>query len=130
MKEGREFQESLLRAARESLEAARVMMQNRWYGFAASRAYYTMFYLAEAFLVREGLSLSKHSAVEAAFGKHFAKTERVPQHFHRYLIQAMRLRHAGDYLTEPVTQEMAEEQLQRADEFLRFAWEALGGIDI
>jgi len=36
MKEGRELQETLVQAARESLEAARVMAQNRWYGFAAS----------------------------------------------------------------------------------------------
>jgi uncharacterized protein (UPF0332 family) len=34
-----------------------------------------MFYVAQAFLAGEGLSFSKHSAVIAAFGQHFAKTE-------------------------------------------------------
>jgi uncharacterized protein (UPF0332 family) len=89
-----------------------------------------MFYLAEAFLVGEGLSFSKHTAVQAAFGKHFAKTGKVPQQFHRYLIQAMSLRHAGDYITEPVTKEMAEEQIQRAEEFLTFALQSLGTTEI
>ena len=36
--------------------------------FAASRAYYAMFYAAEALLQSRGLAFSKHSAVHAAFG--------------------------------------------------------------
>jgi uncharacterized protein (UPF0332 family) len=37
-----------------------------------------MFYIAEAFLEGKGLSFSKHSAVIAAFGREFAKTQLVP----------------------------------------------------
>jgi len=36
-----------------------------------------MFYLAEAFLISEGLSFSKHSAVISKFGQTFVKTNRL-----------------------------------------------------
>lgn len=56
-------QQDLLRKATSSLEAARVLLKNSFPEFAASRAYYAMFYIAEVFLGGEGLSFSKHSAV-------------------------------------------------------------------
>lgn len=78
--------------ARESLAAARLLLQEGFPGFAASRAYYTMFYMAEALLLGNGLAFSKHTAVHAAFGREFARTGRVPAHLHRYLIDAMEVR--------------------------------------
>jgi uncharacterized protein (UPF0332 family) len=54
-------QADLLVKAQQSLEAARVMEERGYYDFAASRAYYTMFYLAEALLLGLGLTFSKHS---------------------------------------------------------------------
>ena len=57
-------QAALLKKARDSLRAARVLAdQEHLYDFAVSRAYYTIFYAAEAFLLGEGLAFSKHSAV-------------------------------------------------------------------
>ena len=52
-------QTALLRKAQASLDAARALHSLRFYDFAASRAYYTMFYIAEAMLLEEGLSFSK-----------------------------------------------------------------------
>jgi len=60
-------QADLLRKSRQSLEAAKLMEQQHYNDFAASRAYYAMFYVAEALLLEYGLSFSKHSAVIAAF---------------------------------------------------------------
>ncbi len=90
-------QAALLQKAQASLEAARLLTGQGFYDFAAARAYYTMFYVAEAFLLGEGLAFSKHSAVIAAFGQHFSKTGRVPQEFHRYLIEGESSRNVGDY---------------------------------
>ena len=56
-----------------------------------------MFYVAEAILLGEGLTFSKHSAVIAAFGEHFVKPGRIPPEFHRYLIEGEDNRHLGDY---------------------------------
>jgi uncharacterized protein (UPF0332 family) len=78
----------LLRKARSSLEAARLLLEGGYPDFAASRAYYPMFHVAEAFLDGEGLAYSKHSAVIASSGQHFARAGRVPVDFHRFLLEA------------------------------------------
>ncbi|WP_424095169.1 HEPN domain-containing protein [Moorena producens] len=78
----------LLLKARQSLGAARVLLDNGYPDYAASRAYYTMFYIAEAFLAGEGMSFSSHAAVISAFGRDFARTGRVPVEFHRFMIDA------------------------------------------
>jgi uncharacterized protein (UPF0332 family) len=56
-----------------------------------------MFYIAEAFLVGENLSFSKHSAVISKFGELFARTGKIDPKFHRYLIDAEQIRLKGDY---------------------------------
>jgi len=90
-----EDQEELLEEARESIAASSLLLAGGFPGYAASRAYYAMFYIAEAFLEELGMSFSKHSAVIAAFGQHFAQTGRVPVEFHRFLLEAFDLRHNG-----------------------------------
>lgn len=71
----------LLRMAAASAHAAQILFDNGYPGFCASRSYYAMFYVAEAFLEGDGLSFSKHSAVIAAFGQHFAHRQRCQQNF-------------------------------------------------
>lgn len=44
------------------------MAKNGLYDFAVSRAYYAMFYIAEAFLLGQDLSFSSHAGVISAFG--------------------------------------------------------------
>lgn len=56
-----EDQEELLLKAQQSLVAAKLLLGNGFNDFAASRAYYTMFYAAEALLEGEGLSFSSHN---------------------------------------------------------------------
>jgi uncharacterized protein (UPF0332 family) len=90
-------QEDLLGKAEDSIGAAKLMRENGYYDFAVSRAYYAMFYLAEAFLLGAGLAFSKHSAVHAAFGEHFVRTGIVPPALHRALIHGMEVRLTGDY---------------------------------
>ena len=80
-------QAALLRTAQQSLRAAQLLAGENFPDFAVSRAYYAMFYIAEAILLADSLSFSKHSAVIAGFGQHFVETGRVPTDFHRYLIE-------------------------------------------
>ena len=72
-----EAQAALLKKAEASLKAASLLQTGEFYDFAASRAYYSMFHVAEALLLDEGLTYSKHSAVIAAFGERLVKTGRV-----------------------------------------------------
>jgi uncharacterized protein (UPF0332 family) len=88
-------QADLLRQAHDSLAAEKILDAQGYHGFAASRPYYTMFYITEAFLLGQGLASSWYSAVHAAFGEYFVKTGVVPPEFHRYLIRGMGVRHAS-----------------------------------
>jgi len=121
-------QSALIRKAQESLNAARVLLEREYYGFAVSRAYYSMFYIAQTFLLGEGLSFSKHSAVISAFGQRFVKTGQVPQEFHRYLIEGEDSRNVGDYdiVVPGFSKEEAEDQIEHGQKFLELAKRLIG----
>lgn len=119
-----EDQLELLQKAHQSLSAAKLLLIGSYPESAASRAYYTMFYIAEAFLEGEGMSFSRHSAVISAFGQYFARTNRVPIEFHRFLVEAQALRNAGDY----GQLNQATEQLSRAEQFLELAVNLIGPL--
>jgi uncharacterized protein (UPF0332 family) len=122
-------QKDLLLKARESLDAAKVLKNGGYAGFAASRAYYAMFYVVEALLIGKDLAFSKHSAVHAAFGQHFCKTGLVGQEFFRHLEEGMMIRHSGDYgKGHPVTTEKMNEQIAHAEEFLALAERLVGPL--
>jgi len=115
-------QQERLQKAQKSLAAAKLLLANGYPEYAISRAYYTMFYIAEAFLEGENLSFSKHSAVIAAFGREFAKPQRISSEFHRFLIEAQALRTTSDYgQLNAVTMDQATEQIDRAEQFLAMA---------
>lgn len=121
-------QAALIKKAEKSLHAARLLAKDTLYDFAASRAYYAMFYVAQAFLLNENLAYSKHSAVISAFGQRLAKTGRVPAVFHRYLIEAQESRNIGDYDTGPgLGRDEAMEQIVRAKEFIDLAKRSFPG---
>ncbi|MGJ3250528.1 MAG: HEPN domain-containing protein [Elainellaceae cyanobacterium] len=94
-------QQLLVAKAQNSLDAANQLVQQGFYDIAVSRAYYSMFYIAEALLDREGLSFSSHAGVISAFGRSLARPGKVPVEFHRYLIDAQRLRTRADYDLKP-----------------------------
>jgi uncharacterized protein (UPF0332 family) len=120
---------ALLDKGRRSLGVARQLLDGGHSDFASSRAYYAMFYAAEALLLEKGLAFSKHSALISAFGRHFAKTGAVPAELHRYLLDAEDLRIIGDYDTEfGASAEQVRRTLERAEEFLRIAGEILDSV--
>jgi len=119
----------LLLQARDSISAAKLLLDNGYPNYAASRSYYAMFYIAEAFLEGDGLAFSKHSAVIAAFGKEFAHTGRVPVEYHRYLVDAEDLRHVADYGSrKSVEPERVTVQIEQTERFLAVAEELIGPI--
>ena len=122
-------QRELVLKAQQSLEAAKLLLSKDFTDYSISRAYYSMFYVAQAFLAGEGLAFSKHSAVISAFGREFAKPQRVPVKFHRYLIEAQSLRTTGDYgQLNALTAEQAIEQITHAESFLILASQNFGEI--
>ena len=119
--------ELYLDRARQDLQAAKSNLQQGFYAVAVTRAYYAMFYAAEALLMGKGLAFSRHSAVIAAFGEHFAKTKRLAPEFHRYLIEAHDSRNVGDYDIGPsLNANEAAEVIARAERFLVSGRDLLG----
>ena len=119
-------QQGLLTKARRSLAAARRLAADGDLDFAVSRAYYAMFYTAQAFLLGRGLRFSKHSAVIAAFGREFAKDDESLREFHHGIVEAQDARNAGDYQIELIlAEEDVQAHLDRTDRFIRLAEQTL-----
>ncbi len=122
-------QEAMLRKAHQSLMASRVLLKTGLYDFAISRAYYTMFYVSQAFLSGQGLKFSKHGSLLAAFGQHLVKTGIAPAHLHRYLIAAYNARVKGDYdVGGDFKLKDAEDWIAHAEEFIELAEQKLGAL--
>lgn len=122
-----ERQQALINRADEAFEAAKALYEQEFYNDAASRAYYCMFHVAQAFLDAEGLSFSSHKAIIAAFGRYVVYQGRVPTDFHKDLIKAQDARHIGDYaVTEGLRAEDVARHLERAQVFLEHARKVLG----
>lgn len=128
MSGGQDQLEGLLFKAGRSFEAAASLLAEGHPDFAASRAYYGCFYIAEALLLSEGESYSRHSQVVAQFGRSFAKTSEMDPRYHRLLIESFELRQTADYSasTEAVSEEDAEHTLREGRIFLDAARDYLG----
>jgi len=63
---------ALIEKAKRSQKAASNLFKDGDSDFAASRAYYSLFYTASALSLSRELSFSSHSGVIANFGKEFA----------------------------------------------------------
>jgi uncharacterized protein (UPF0332 family) len=80
-------------------------------------------------LIEKAKSFSKHSAVIAAFGKHFVKTGLLPSALHDYLSSAFEDRQTGDYeAVIAFSKEQAETHIRNAEEFLTQTIEYLKGL--
>ena len=66
--------QSLIEKARRYLRSTELLIQDGDYDSAVSRAYYAMFYAAEAALLKKEMTFSSHKAVISAFGQYFVKT--------------------------------------------------------
>ncbi len=110
---------ALAEKARRGIRSAHILVRDGDYDTAVSRAYYAMFYLAEALLLSKNLAYSKHSAVVAAFGREFAKPGLLPVDFHTHLREAAEARNICDYqAVSHVTEEAALQHISRAEDFL------------
>jgi uncharacterized protein (UPF0332 family) len=112
---------ALIKKAERSIASAKLQAANGYFDFAAARAYYAMFYAAEALPHSRGLQFSSHGAVHAAFGKEFIKSGQLDAKFHRALLEAFRQRQEADYNTEPISLQAAEEIIRDAEAFFAAA---------
>jgi len=107
-----------LARARQAVDTGRLVMAHDDYIAAVNRAYYAIFYAANALLATKGLERSKHSGVIAAFRQHFVKTGLMEPEFSTFYGEAMEERHAGDYELNPLDYDTAVRNLEHAERFV------------
>ena len=123
----KESSQQLMLNAEETLHAAEVLFKEEFLRDAVNRAYYSVFYIAEALLNEKDLRYSKHGTVHGAFAQHFVRTKIFDDKYHKLLTGAFRRRMLGDY--DEVTKFKAEEVseiLNQARDFLAVAKKYLG----
>ncbi len=119
MTEKRELKRQLkaiIQKAHRALASAKTHLEQKDCDFASSKAYYAVFYMMEAVLITKGLSFSKHSAVIAAFNRHFVKQGIFPKQFSKNTKKLMKDREIGDYSYElTISKEEAEKDIACAE---------------
>ena len=106
-----------------ALQMLVVATRNLGDGFFASavnRAYYAIFYAANALLSTQGLARSKHTGVVSAFREHFVKPGLIDAEYSDIYARVMDHRHAGDYELElSLEDEQARTDLNDAERFVQ-----------
>jgi uncharacterized protein (UPF0332 family) len=117
-----EYTRQLLDKAIDFIEGAELLLEHGKMDIAAGRAYYALFYIAEALLNERGLQFSTHGDVIGAYGKEFSKTKLLDQKFHRWLIEGQDTRLLGDYhVNTKIEMDIVADMINQAREFLQAA---------
>lgn len=115
----KETSDKLLKKAARALRVAERLRKSRDAEFAVGRAFYVMFYVAQALLNERGLRFRKHAGIHGAFAEHFVKTGLLDKRYHRWLLAAFSKRITGDYGIEAeITADDAKILIEQAREFL------------
>lgn len=108
-----------LNKADHALVVAQDLMAQGHLPDAASKIYYAMFYATKALLAAEGIDVVKHSAVESAFGYHFAKPGRIDAKYHKMLMNARKIREIADYdIAEEIIEPVASLKIEEGTAFI------------
>ena len=115
----KESTQQLMLNAEETLHAAEVLFKEEYLRDAVNRAYYAVFYIAEALLNEKDLRFKKHGTVHGSFSQHFVKTGIFDAKYHKLLTKSFGQRMLGDY--DEVTRFTSGEVIQ----ILEQAWDFL-----
>lgn len=115
----KESTQQLLINAEETLNASEVLLKEEYLRDAINRAYYSVFYIAEALLNEKDLRFSKHGTVHGAFAQHYIRTKIFDQKYHKLLTGAFRRRMLGDY------DEVARFSSEEVSQVIEQAWDFL-----
>jgi uncharacterized protein (UPF0332 family) len=106
-------------AAHEALAGSQYNLEGGYYAIAVNRAYYAVFYAANALLATIGLARGKHSGTISAFRQSFVKAGLIEAEYSDIYGSLMDDRHTSDYDMETsIEPERAENDLQNARRFL------------
>ena len=84
------------KADKTIIEAKDCAAMGHW-TLAANRLYYSLFYIANALLVHNGMFVKKHAGMIAKIHEHFVKTNILTMEEGRTISILQNMRHSGDY---------------------------------
>ena len=93
------------RRAKAAQKAADVLLREKCYGDAISRAYYAVFHGAKALLLVHDVTADTHASVRRMFGLHLIKVKRLETQWAAQLAETLDDRLAADYDPEAVFSE-------------------------
>ena len=103
--------------ALEDLKTAEDNLNAGSYRASANRSYYAVFHALRAVTALDQFDSGKHSGIIAYINLHYVKAGIFEKSFSKMIDSTMRLREKADYEDfNPVTQEEAEIQIERAKE--------------
>ena len=108
-----------LEMADEHMKSAKALLDIGSYKDSIGRSYFAMFSAVRALLALDAVDFSKHSGVISYFQKEYIKTGKMEVKYSKSLSQAFQIRNNADYQDFfVVSRKDAEEQFERAEEFL------------
>lgn len=111
--------DALLNKAQKFLRSAAVLIELEDFDSTASRAYFAMFYAAQAALYQETQAVSSKQGIRSAFISRFVERGPLPERAGEVLQRASELQEMGDYAYDfSVSQEDAEFILSEAEAFV------------
>jgi uncharacterized protein (UPF0332 family) len=109
----------LFMKAQKYLRSAALLFEMEDFDSCASRAYFAMFYAAQACLMADVGSIPARQSIRSAFLQRFVDTGRLPRHAGEALREAADLQELGDYAHDFAIESAAAERiLQEAEAFV------------
>ena len=108
-----------LNRASESLEEAKISIENERYLLAANRIYYASFYAVSALAIKQGFKTSRHTQLLSWFNKNFVKNGIVERRLGKFYLDAFEMRQESDYEDFVVIDKTSiDNKLKLASEFI------------
>jgi len=120
-KEMRELVNYRLHRATETLDDARLLLNNEKLFSAVNRIYYALFYAVSALLLTKGLSSAKHSGILSLFNKEFISNGKIDKKWGRYYYEMFDFRQKADYKDlVHFAEKDVRQWLRKAEDFIPF----------
>ena len=116
----KELVKAYLKRADKALVSAKILFKNDEMEDSASRAYYAMFYAAQAILASKGLNARSHKGARILFGRHIIREGLMGKDYAKMLDKAFDLRQRSDYeALKKVTRDSVKDAIKSAEEFIK-----------
>ncbi|MEI7982888.1 MAG: HEPN domain-containing protein [Bacteroidota bacterium] len=86
-----------LQKSKESLEAAKLLVQHRQWDASVNCLYYACFYIVSALFYVKNIPAKSHNGIRTQFNIHFILTGNLPREYGELYASLLDLRNKGDY---------------------------------